>query len=35
MMMDVELWKKSGHWQNYKENMFITESEKRDYASSR
>ncbi|MBA4708744.1 threonine--tRNA ligase [Aquitalea aquatica] len=32
MMMDVELWKKSGHWQNYKENMFITESEKRDYA---
>ncbi|MBV1774164.1 threonine--tRNA ligase [Burkholderiaceae bacterium DAT-1] len=31
-MMDVTLWKKSGHWQNYQENMFITESEKRDYA---
>ena len=26
------LWEKSGHWDNYKENMFFTESEKRDYA---
>ncbi|MGH8106074.1 MAG: threonine--tRNA ligase, partial [Arenimonas sp.] len=25
-------WKKSGHWDNYKENMFFTESEKRTYA---
>lgn len=31
-ILDVELWKKSGHWDNYKENMFFTESEKRDYA---
>ena len=29
-MLDVSLWKKSGHWDNYKENMFFTESEKRD-----
>jgi len=26
------LWEKSGHWENYRENMFTTESEKRDYA---
>jgi len=31
-IMDRSLWEKSGHWQNYKENMFVTESEKRDYA---
>ena len=28
MIMDRVLWEKSGHWQNYKENMFTTESEK-------
>ena len=32
MIMDRTLWEKSGHWDNYKENMFITESEKRVYA---
>ncbi|MBP6116907.1 MAG: threonine--tRNA ligase [Neisseriaceae bacterium] len=32
MIMDRNLWEKSGHWDNYKENMFTTESEKRDYA---
>ena len=32
LVMDKILWEKSGHWENYKENMFITESEKRDYA---
>lgn len=32
MMMDRVLWEKSGHWENYRENMFTTESEKRDYA---
>ncbi|GGY11509.1 threonine--tRNA ligase [Paludibacterium paludis] len=32
MMMDSILWQKSGHWDNYRENMFTTESEKRDYA---
>ena len=32
LIADVSLWKKSGHWDNYKENMFFTESEKRTYA---
>lgn len=32
MIMDRSLWEKSGHWENYHENMFTTESEKRDYA---
>lgn len=32
MIMDRSLWERSGHWQNYRENMFTTESEKRDYA---
>lgn len=32
MIMDRSLWEKSGHWDNYQENMFITESEKRVYA---
>jgi threonyl-tRNA synthetase len=32
LMMDRVLWEKSGHWENYRENMFTTESEKRDYA---
>ncbi|GAB3728151.1 threonine--tRNA ligase [Luteimonas pelagia] len=31
-ILDVSLWKSSGHWDNYKENMFFTESEKRTYA---
>jgi threonyl-tRNA synthetase len=31
-VLDVLLWQKSGHWDNYKENMFFTESEKRTYA---
>ena len=31
-VMDRSLWEKSGHWENYRENMFTTESEKRDYA---
>ncbi|PFW62776.1 threonine--tRNA ligase, partial [Bacillus sp. AFS075960] len=26
-VVDVSLWKRSGHWDNYKENMFFTESE--------
>ena len=26
----ARLWEKSGHWENYRENMFTTESEKRD-----
>ena len=31
-IVDRSLWEKTGHWQNYRENMFTTESEKRDYA---
>ncbi|SOC57321.1 Ser-tRNA(Thr) hydrolase /threonyl-tRNA synthetase [Chromohalobacter canadensis] len=31
-IMDVSLWQKSGHWDNYADNMFFTESEKREYA---
>jgi threonyl-tRNA synthetase len=31
-ILDVSLWKASGHWDNYKDNMFFTESEKRTYA---
>ncbi|MBE0364075.1 threonyl-tRNA synthetase [Pseudoalteromonas ulvae UL12] len=32
MMMDRALWEKSGHWDKYKDGMFTTESEKREYA---
>ncbi|MEP6633124.1 MAG: threonine--tRNA ligase [Luteimonas sp.] len=32
MILDVGLWQRSGHWDNYKDNMFFTESEKRTYA---
>ncbi|MDQ2916470.1 MAG: threonine--tRNA ligase [Pseudomonadota bacterium] len=31
-ILDRALWEKSGHWENFKDNMFTTESEKRDYA---
>jgi len=31
-VMDRTLWEKSGHWENYRENMFTTASENRDYA---
>ncbi|MCX9156045.1 threonine--tRNA ligase [Niveibacterium sp. 24ML] len=32
LVMDRVLWERSGHWDNYRDNMFVTESEKRDYA---
>lgn len=32
ILSDCTLWKKSGHWDKYQENMFIVESEKREYA---
>jgi threonyl-tRNA synthetase len=32
MILDRSLWEKSGHWDKYADNMFTTESEKRDYA---
>ncbi|MDM7455975.1 MAG: threonine--tRNA ligase [Tepidimonas sp.] len=31
-ILDKALWEKTGHWDKYRDNMFITESEKRDYA---
>ena len=31
-LLDHGLWEKTGHWDKYRENMFTTESEKRDYA---
>ena len=31
-ILDRTLWEKSGHWENYKDNMFSTASENRDYA---
>ena len=31
-ILDKGLWEKTGHWENYRDNMFTTESEKREYA---
>ncbi len=31
-LLDQGLWEKTGHWDKYRDNMFTTESEKRDYA---
>ena len=31
-VLDLALWQKSGHWENFKDNMFITSSEDRTYA---
>ncbi len=31
-ILDKQLWEKTGHWDKYHENMFTTESEKREYA---
>ena len=31
-ILDQGLWEKTGHWDKYRENMFVTESEKRDFA---
>ncbi len=32
LIMDRSPWEKSGHWEKFKENMFTTETENRDYA---
>src|SRR2546423_5338949 len=32
-ILDKSLWEKTGHWQNFRENMFTTSSENRDYAA--
>jgi threonyl-tRNA synthetase len=31
-ILDQTLWEKTGHWDKYRDNMFVTQSEKRDYA---
>ena len=31
-ILDRTLWEATGHWEKYRDNMFTTESEKRDYA---
>ena len=31
-ILDKNLWEKTGHWENYRDSMFTTESEKREYA---
>ena len=31
-IIDRSLWERSGHWENFRENMFTTNSESRDYA---
>jgi threonyl-tRNA synthetase len=31
-ILDRSLWEKTGHWENFKESMFTTSSENRDYA---
>jgi threonyl-tRNA synthetase len=31
-ILDQVLWEKTGHWDKYRENMFMTVSEKREYA---
>ncbi|ANB19195.1 threonine--tRNA ligase [Dokdonella koreensis] len=31
-ILDKSLWEKTGHWDNYREHMFVTSSENRDYA---
>lgn len=32
LILDLTMWERSGHWGKYKDNMFTTASEKRDYA---
>jgi len=31
-ILDKDLWVRSGHWENFRENMFITHSDERDFA---
>ncbi len=31
-ILDRSLWERTGHWENYRDGMFTTESENRDYA---
>ena len=31
-VLDKSLWERSGHWENFRENMFVTQSEEREFA---
>ena len=31
-VLDKGLWERSGHWENFRDNMFITQSEEREFA---
>ncbi|SHL22672.1 threonyl-tRNA synthetase [Nitrosospira sp. Nsp11] len=31
-VLDKGLWERSGHWENFRENMFITQSEEREFS---
>jgi threonyl-tRNA synthetase len=31
-LVDKSLWEKSGHWENFRDEMFVTQTENRDYA---
>src|SRR5687768_6264758 len=31
-VLDKALWERSGHWENFRENMFVTQSEEREFA---
>jgi len=31
-ILDKGLWERSGHWENFRENMFVTQSEEREFA---
>jgi len=31
-ILDKSIWEKTGHWENYRDNMFTTSSENREYA---
>ncbi|PTN10755.1 threonine--tRNA ligase [Nitrosomonas aestuarii] len=31
-IIDKELWKQSGHWDNFRENMFVTDADERSFA---
>jgi len=32
LIMNIDLWKKSGHWDHYRDNMYFTEKEGQEYA---
>ncbi len=32
IILDADMWRRSGHWENYKENMYFTEIDEREFA---